>query len=211
MKYKLICFDMDGVIFEPVNFWLELHKAFETLEEGKKLTEKYLHSDYNKLVEEVVVRLWKGKDAKPYYKLVKSVKYMKGAKKLFEKVKSRDLITAIITSGSIDMARRAQRDFGIDHIFANELVIKKGKVSGEFIWPIGAGKHLKTKIIKDLCSDLKIKPKECIYIGDSDTDLEAFKVVGLSIAFNSSSEKLKKAATHVVDSRNLADVIKYIQ
>ena len=31
----LICFDMDGVIFEHRNFWLELHKVFGTLEEGR--------------------------------------------------------------------------------------------------------------------------------------------------------------------------------
>jgi phosphoserine phosphatase len=210
MKYKLICFDMDGVIFKDVNFWMELHKAFGTLEKGKALTKKYLHKDYDKLVEEVVVKLWKGKDAKPYYKLVKSLKYLPGVKKAFAYVKNKGYITAIISASSIECARRAQKDFGIDHVFANELVIKKRKVSGEFIWPIGVGKHLKAKIIRDLCSDLKIKPKECIYIGDSDTDLEAFQEVGLSIAFNSSSEKLKKAATHVVNSKNLADVIKYI-
>jgi len=210
MKYKLICFDMDGVIFEPVNFWLELHRKFGTYEKGVELTRKHLYSDYKKLVEEVVVKLWKGKYAKPYYRLISSIKYMKGVKKVFEHVKSKGLFTAIITSGSVELARREQKDFGIDHIFANELVIKKGKVSGEFIWPIGAGKHKKAEIIRDLCRDLNIKPKECIYIGDSDTDLEAFKEVGLSIAFNSSSEKLKKAATHSVNSKNLADVIKYI-
>jgi len=212
MKYKLICFDMSGVIFEPVNFWLELHKAFGTLEKGKALTAKYLHKDYDRLVEEVVVvKLWKGKYAKPYYNLVKSLKYLSGVKKAFDYVKKKGFITAIISASSIECARRVQKDFGIDHIFANELVIKKGKVSGEFIWPIGAGKHKKADIIKDLCRDLGIKTKECIYIGDSESDLEAFKEVGLSIAFNSDSKELKKAATHAVNSKNLADVIKYIQ
>jgi len=57
MKYKLVCFDMDGVIFKDINFWLKLHKAFGTSEQGKELTKRYLHADYNKLVEEVVVRL----------------------------------------------------------------------------------------------------------------------------------------------------------
>ena len=33
--------------------------------------------------------------------------------------------------------------------FANELVIRDGKVAGEFIWPIGAGKEKKTQIIQD--------------------------------------------------------------
>ncbi len=211
MAYKLICFDMDGVIFKDVNFWLELHKKFGTLEEGIKLTEKYLHSNYEKLVEEVVVKLWKGKDAKPYYKLVNSIKYLPGVERVFKQVKKQGWISAIISASSIDVARRVQQDYGVDHIFTNELVIKDGKVSGEFIWPIGVGKHKKAEVIRHLCKDLGIKSKEVIYIGDSDTDIEAFQEVGLSIAFNSASDQLKKVATHVVDSNNLADVLPYLK
>ncbi|MBI5871948.1 hypothetical protein HZB88_02585 [archaeon] len=75
MAYKLICFDMDGVIFKDINFWMELHKKFGTLEQGIELTKKYLYTDYDMLVEGVVVKLWKGKDAKSYYDLVDSIEY----------------------------------------------------------------------------------------------------------------------------------------
>ncbi|MDP3699227.1 MAG: HAD-IB family phosphatase [Nanoarchaeota archaeon] len=211
MAYKLICFDMDGVIFKDINFWIELHKKFGTLEQGIKLTEKYLHNNYKKLVEEVVVKLWKGKNAKPYYELVNSLEYLQGVQKVFNHVKKKGLISAIISASSIDVARRFQQDYGVDHIFANELIIKDGKVSGEFIWPIGVGKHKKAEIIRHLCKDLGIQKKEVIYIGDSDTDIEAFKEVGLSIAFNSSSDQLKKVATYVVESNNLADVLPYLK
>ena len=202
---------MDGVIFKDVNFWMELHKVFGTLEEGKELTKKYLHTDYNKLVEEVVIKLWKGKDSKPYYELVNSLKYLPGVKNLFKKIKNKDYITTIISASSIDVARRAQKDLGIDHIYANELVIRNGKVSGEFIWPIGAGKDKKAQIIKHLCQDLDINLKEVIYVGDSDADIEAFKIVGKSIAFNSSSEDLKKVANFVVNTNNLLDIIEYLK
>ncbi|MBS3151901.1 HAD family phosphatase [Candidatus Woesearchaeota archaeon] len=210
MAFKLICFDMDGVIFKDINFWIELHKKFGTLEQGKILTEKYLHSDYAKLVEEVVIKLWKGKNAELYYDLVNSLEYLPGVKEVFNYVKNNYYFTAIISGSSIDVARRVQRDFGIDHIYANELVIKNGKVSGEFVWPIGAGKEKKAQIIMNLCNDLNILTKEAIYIGDSDNDIEAFKEVGLSIAFNSDSKELKKFATYVVDSNNLSDILKYL-
>src|SRR3989344_6957540 len=131
MAYKLICFDMDGVIFKDINFWIELHKKFGTLEKGIELTKKYLHSNFDKLVEEVVVKLWKGKDAKPYYDLVNSMKYHQGVKETFNYIKQRGYITAIISASSIDVARRVQRDYGVNHIFANELVIRNGKVAGE--------------------------------------------------------------------------------
>jgi len=210
MAYKLICFDMDGVIFKDINFWIELHRKFGTLDEGIELTKKYLHSNFDKLVEEVVVKLWKGKDAKPYYDLVNSMKYHQGVKETFNYIKQRGYITAIISASSIDVARRVQRDYGVNHIFANELVIRNGKVAGEFVWPIGAGKEKKAKIIRDLCSDNGFSPKEAIYIGDSDADLEAFKEAGLSIAFNSASEELKKIADYIVDTNNLADIIQFI-
>ncbi len=211
MNYKLICFDMDGVIFKDSNFWLNLHKAFGTFEEGKILTEKYLHTDYDKLVEEVVHRLWKGRDAKAYYELVGSADYLPGVSEVFDFVHKKGLMTAIISGSSIDVARRVQKDFGVDHIFANELVIRDGKVSGEFVWPVGAGKENKANIIRHLCAALNISPKEVIYVGDSDLDIEAFKEVGLSIAFNSSSDALKRSATHVVEGHKLEDIIKYIK
>ena len=64
---------MDGVLFKEVNFWMELHKVFGTLTEWKILTSKYLNSNYEKLVHEVVVKLWKGKNAKLYFDLVNSL------------------------------------------------------------------------------------------------------------------------------------------
>ena len=210
MKYKLICFDLDGVIFKEPNFWLELHKKFGTFEEGKKLTEEHLHNNYGKLVEEVVEKLWKGRDAGPYYELVDSLEYNKGVKDVFDFIRKNKMISAIVSSSSVDAVKRVKRDFQVDYIFANKLVIKDGKVSGEFIWPIGAGKENKARIIRELCNNLGIKTDECIYIGDSDVDIEAFKEVGLSIAFNSDSDELKKVATFVVESRNLSDILKYI-
>jgi phosphoserine phosphatase len=210
MSYKLICFDMDGVIFKDINFWIELHRKFGTLEKGIKLTEKYLHTNYQKLIEEVVVKLWKGKSAKEYFDLVNSIEYLPGVKETFTHLKTKGYIVVIISASSIDVARRVQKEYGVDHIFANELVIRDGKISGEFVWPIGAGKEKKAKIINDLCFDLGIFQKDTIYVGDGDTDIDAFKEVGLSIAFNSKSQQLKKIATHVVETNNLSDIIQFI-
>ncbi|HII72163.1 TPA: HAD-IB family phosphatase [Candidatus Woesearchaeota archaeon] len=211
MKYKLVCFDVDGTLFRDVNFWMLLHERFGTLEEGKVLTKKYLKTDYDRLVEEVVGRLWKGRDAAPYHDLVNAISYNDGIKDLFSHIRSKDLITMAITGGSIDMARRAAKDFGIDHIFGNELVIQDNKVTGDFIWPVGAGLEKKAEIIEHMCEDLGIQLSEVIFIGDAETDIEAFKIVGRSIAFNSDCQALKEVAHHVVESSDLRDVIGFIE
>lgn len=201
---------MDGVIFRDVNFWLELHKKFGTFKEGKQLTEKYLYTNYDKLVQEVVGRLWKGKDAKPYYSLVKSLKYLPGVAKTFKFIKEQGLLTAIISASSIEVARRVQHDHGVDYLFANELVIKDNKVTGEFLWPIAHAREKKAEIIHHLCEDLDISPEEVIYVGDSRDDIEAFKEVGLSIAFNSQSKELKEVASQIVEDKNLTKIIPLI-
>lgn len=214
MSYKLICLDLDGVVFNTpgLNIWMEIHKAFNTLKQGKELTEKYLTTDYKKLVQEVVEKLWKGKDAEPYYKLINSIPYNPGAKEFFQHLKSKGYIIAIISASSAELARRIEKEHNlpIDHIYANDLIIKDNKVAGEFVWPIAEGTKEKPKIIQDLCNDLKIKTSEVIYIGDLEKDEPAFRLVGHSIAFNTKSEKLKQAATIIVDSNNLKDTIKHL-
>jgi len=201
---------MDGVIFKDSNFWLRLHEVFGTLEEGKKLTKKYLYTNYAKLVEEVVTKLWKGKDATSYYSLVKTIPYSDGVQELFRQIKKQDLLVAIVSSGSIDLARRAQHDLGIDFIYANELIIKNNLVTGEFVWPLGAGTEKKVEIISHLCKDLGIPPEEVIFIGDSESDIHACEYVGLSIAFNSKSKELKEAASHVVEGDDLRKVLPFL-
>lgn len=210
MSFKMICLDADGVIFKGSNFWLDLHKAFGTYEKGKALTDKYLHTNYDKLAQLVVYKLWKGKDAKPYYELIKSRKYMPGVKELFKAIKNIKLVSAIISGGSLLLIKRAQKDFGADYVFANELIIKENKIAG-YNPEVSVGKHRKAEIIIDLCKELGIKLEEVIFIGDSSYDLEAFKVVGRAIAFNSDSEELKKRAHIIVDSDNLKDVLPYLE
>ncbi len=203
---------MDGVIFKDVNFWMELHKKFGTLEEGIQLTEKYLLTDYPKLVEEVVSRLWKGKDAKHYFDLINSLEYLPGVKKTFDFIHQNGLVSAIISASSLDAVRRVQREHGVDHVYGNELVIRNGLVSGDFIWPIGAGRDKKAKIVKDLCSELNIPLNQAVYVGDSDTDVEAAKEVGLSLAFNCTPKvkELTKVASYVINSNDLSEIIPYL-
>jgi phosphoserine phosphatase len=210
MNFKMICLDADGVIFKGSNFWMDLHKAYGTYEEGKALTEKYLHTDYNTLVQHVVYGLWKGRDAKPYYRLVGKREYVSGVKEFFAFINRKKWITAIVSGGSLDVIKRAQRDFRIDYVFANELIIQDNKVVG-YTQGVAIGMHRKAEIITELCKKTHISLKEVVYIGDSSYDIEAFKVVGKSIAFNSDSEELKKHAHIVVDSNNLKNVIPYLE
>jgi phosphoserine phosphatase len=213
---RLICMDMDGVLVNAHNFWLELHKAFGTLEEGAELTKAYLTTDYAKLVEEVAGRLWRGRDAAPYYALVHAIPRMAGIAEFFRELdrfehNGKRIPRAIITGGCYDMADSIAKEHGVQFIFANQLVIEGGVTTGEFKWPVGAGGYTKAQIIEQLCDDLEMLPQEVLMIGDSDSDLEAFRICGASIAFNSASERLKAQATYVINSKDLRDLIPVLE
>ncbi len=210
---RLICLDMDGVLAVPRNFWMELHHTYGTEAEGKELTARYLRTDYPRLIQEVVGRLWKGKPQEPYLRLVRETPYSIGIAEFFAALRRLRLEDgtstpiAIITSGPFELAERIAREFDVEFIFANQLVFHEHKVSGEFRWPVGDGTAPKVRIIETLCADLDILPQEVLYIGDSATDLDAFRIVGVSIAFNDAPQELKEAATHVVASSDLRAVI----
>ncbi|MBW2993072.1 HAD-IB family phosphatase [Candidatus Woesearchaeota archaeon] len=206
---KLIIFDMDGVVFKNISFWVKLHKAYGTYTEGKVLAEKYVKTNYAKLVDEVVGKLWKGKPAKPYYDLIKKLKYTKGAKQTFKELKQMNYKTAIISSGPKDLALRAKKELKIDYIFTNDLIIKNNKISGEFKWPVGDAR--KQVILRNLAEKLNIDLKDVIVVVHGDNDIRMAKTAGIAIAFNPSSKELIKYCCKTIRKDTLTSILKPIK
>jgi len=206
---KLICFDMDGVIFEHKNLWLELHKRYGTLEEGLELTEKYVKTNYAKLVEEVVGRLWKGKSEEVFLDLINSVQYIEGASELFHFLKQEGYKIAIISSGPKRLAQRAQKDHKIDYIYTNELVFKDGVATGEFIWPIG--NDSKAVVLRKLCEDHNIDFKDCIVVGHDHNDIKMARTAGFTIGFEPDDKEFIKYCNTIVDKKDLKEIIEIIK
>ena len=210
-KYKLIVFDMDGVLFKVNNFWMKLHEAFGTLEEGQRLTDKYLKSDYGKLVEEVVEKLWKGKDIGPYLRIINSAEMFNNVLTTFHELKKKGLKIAVITCGPKQLLDRLKvgKNY-IDHEYSNDLVLKEGKVAGQFDWPVAEGRMRKVVLLQKICRQEKISMDEVIGVADGKTDLEMLEVCGKSIAFCPTSERIKESADVVIEKDDLLEVLKHV-
>jgi phosphoserine phosphatase len=206
---KLIVFDMDGIIFESFNFWLELHKAYDTYEEGIELTTRYLTTDYQRLVDEVIGRLWKGKPAKTYFDLIKKAKYVKGAKETLKELKNKGYKLGIVSSGPSGLAGRVKKECKIDYYFANNLLIKNGKVAGSKDikhWVIRHGS--KRDPLKEICKLTNTKVKESIVVVHGDNDVELAQEGGFVIGFNPSKE-IKKYCKAITKGNDLREILKY--
>lgn len=209
---KLICFDMDGIFLKERNFWLELHKAFDTYKQGKIYTEKYLHEGYDILVQKVVGELWKGKNANAYYDLIQSAVWIDGAQDIVDYCKQKGLITAIVSASALGMVRHVSKVLGgIDHLYGNDLVIKDGKINGAFIACTQNGYEHKKRVIENLARSLQIDLSEVAFIGDQKIDVAAAQSVGIPIAFNSESEELSKTVKYDVRGDSLTAILPYLR
>ena len=199
---------MDGIIFEHFNFWLKLHRAYGTFGEGKELTKKYLKTNYPKLVEEVVGRLWKDKPEKLFLELVKKVKYLKGVKETFKELKKKGYKVAIISSGPKQLAERAKKELGVDYIYTNELVFRNGKVLGTInmkYWSIRQGN--KAEALRELCRKHHTDFKDCIVVVHEENDIKMAKTAGFAIGFNPVSKELEKYCNVVIKGKDLRNIL----
>ncbi|MBU2522781.1 MAG: HAD family phosphatase [Nanoarchaeota archaeon] len=208
---KLIVFDMDGIIFEHFNFWIELHKAYGTFEEGLKLTKEYVKTNYQKLVDEVIGRLWKGRPSSVYFELVKKVEYARGVKEVVTEVKKRGYKTAIISSGASDLAERAKKEIGIDYVYTNKLLIEGDKIAGSKdikYWPMGSGN--KADALRELCKMHNLFLKDVVIVVHEENDIKMAKSAGLAIAFNPTSKELEKYCNIIVKGEILTEILPHI-
>jgi phosphoserine phosphatase len=185
---QLVIFDMDGVIFEGRNFWLDLHRLYSTEAEALDLAERYLKHDYETLSRITTDVLWKGKSAAPFLDLVRQRTYQSGIAELIEGLRKCGVMTAIVSSGPMQLAARAQQDLGIDEIRANEVQIVDGRISGKV--NIGVPDSEKGRVSLEIMRYLAVTPDESAAIGDSESDVGVAQLVGLPVAYDSDSAEL---------------------
>lgn len=211
MMRNLIVFDMDGMIFKHINFWMELHNAYGTSDEGNELTKKYLKTDYKRLVEEVVGRLWKDKPSDVYFDLIKKIKYLPGVKETISELKKKGYKIAIISSGPSDLAERAKKELGIDYIYTNKLLIRDGKVAGSKnleYWEVKNDN--KQEILRKLCIEHNLLLKDVIVVVHGENDITMAKSAGFAIAFNPETRELEKYCTKIIKGKDLREILKAI-
>ncbi|MCL2334321.1 MAG: HAD-IB family phosphatase, partial [Candidatus Methanoplasma sp.] len=119
-------------------------------------------------------------------------------------------IKCVIVSGGIDLAARMiKEEFGFDDYAADEICCTANGVL------VGEGKlhvDLKDKgiTVRHFIEKYGTTKERTVSIGNSHTDIPMFRNSGMSIAFNPTDDSTREAATYVVESKNISDVLDYI-
>lgn len=105
-----------------------------------------------------------------------------GAEHLIATLKKLGYKTAILSGGFSCIGERIQTRLGIDYLFANELEIRDGVVTGEVRGEI-VDATCKAELLRQLAAREGISLEQTIAVGDGANDLLMLGVAGLGIAF----------------------------
>ncbi|MDD8017863.1 MAG: phosphoserine phosphatase SerB [Bacteroidota bacterium] len=180
---RLVVFDMDSTLIK-IEVIDELAKAAGVGEQVVKITESAMRGEMD-FIQSFTKRLslLKGLDEARVKSIGETLPLTDGAERLIFTLKKLGYKTAIISGGFSYFGKILQQRLGIDFVFANELEIVNGKVTGKVHRDIVDGKR-KAELLKTIAAQEKISLEQVIAVGDGANDLPMLNLAGLGIAFN---------------------------
>ncbi len=179
---RLVAFDMDSTLVQR-EIIDELAAVAGVGEEVRRLTDAAMRGDLD-FKESLTrrVRLLKGLREPDLENIAAELPLTDGAERLVATLKSLGYKIAILSGGFTYFGRRLQKMLGIDYLFANELEIADGEVTGEVVGPIVDGER-KAELLRDIACREQLDLEQVIAVGDGANDLPMLNVAGLGIAF----------------------------
>ncbi|OGP93391.1 MAG: hypothetical protein A2157_17945 [Deltaproteobacteria bacterium RBG_16_47_11] len=205
--FKLVIFDLDGTLTQERSIWEYIHKQlgkwYGFAEEYQK---KFLAGEisYDRFCE-LDAEVWKGMKVETLSEIVQRVPFHSGVDELIGHLKHKGLKLAMVSSGLSLLSNWVRQKYGFDYSVSNDLLYEDGIFTGKV--KIQVYYDQKAAWVKKILKQFRVKPEEMIAIGDSRGDLEMFRMVGFSIAFNSSCKDLDQIASVCIQSENLIDII----
>ncbi len=180
---RLVVFDMDSTLIQ-IEVIDELAKAAGVGDEVVKITEQAMRGELDfKQSFTKRLSLLKGLDESKVKKIGETLPLTDGAERLILTLKKLGYKTAIISGGFTYFGNILKQRLGIDYVFANELEIVDGKVTGKVSGEIVDGKR-KAELLKQIAAKENIALEQVIAVGDGANDLPMLSIAGLGIAFN---------------------------
>lgn len=204
---RMVVFDMDSTLIEA-EVIDELAKEAGVGEQVAEITEQAMRGEID-FTESFARRvgLLEGLSESVLEQVAARLKMTEGAERLITTLKSLGYKTAILSGGFTYFAKGLQDKLGIDYVFANELEIKNGKVTGQVSGRVVDGQR-KAELLDELARKENIGRAQVIAVGDGANDLPMLSRAGLGVAFRA-KPLVKESAKHAISNLGL-DAVLYL-
>nr|WP_254797554.1 phosphoserine phosphatase SerB [Pseudomonas aromaticivorans] len=202
---RLAVFDMDSTLIEA-EVIDELAKAAGVGEQVAEITERAMRGelDFRASFKERLALL-KGLSEEVLADIGAGLRMTEGAEFLFAELKRLGYKTAILSGGFTYFARQLQDKLGIDYVFANELEIVDGKVTGVAVEPIVDAQR-KADLLRQLTEQEGLRLEQTIAVGDGANDLPMLAIAGLGVAFRA-KPLVKQSAKQAISTLGLDGIL----
>jgi len=202
---RLVCFDMDSTLIQA-EMIVELAKRAGVGQQVHEITESAMRGEID-FIESFRqrVELLKGLDESVMREIALEMPITEGAHKLMRTLKRYGFRTAILSGGFTYFGRFLQHELGIDYVFANELEIENGKLTGRYVGEVVDGLK-KAELLKNLAFKEDIHLEQVIAVGDGANDLPMLNLAGLGIAFHA-KPKVKENASQALSTIGLDGIL----
>ena len=202
---RLVAFDMDSTLIEA-EVIDELAAAAGVGEQVAEITERAMQGelDFSESFRQRV-GLLKGLSGDVLQGIAERLPVTEGAERLISNLRALGYTTAILSGGFTYFGRYLQEKLGIDYVFANELDMQDGVVTGEVSGRIVDGQR-KAELLRELAAREGIRLEQTIAVGDGANALPMLSIAGLGIAFRA-KPLVKENARHAISNMGLDGVL----
>lgn len=205
---RLICFDMDSTLIQTECID-QLAERAGVGDQVRKITEEAMRGEID--FRESFTRrvgLLKGLDASVMEDIAEHLPITEGVGRMMEVLKRAGFKTAILSGGFTYFGEYLRRKFGFDYVYANELEVADGKLTGRYVGDVVDGRR-KAELLRLIAQVENVNIAQTIAVGDGANDLPMLSAAGLGIAFHA-KPKVKATAGQSISTIGIDGVLYFL-
>ena len=205
---RLICFDMDSTLIET-EVIDELAIRAGVGDQVKAITEAAMRGEID-FCESFRQRcaLLKGLDVSVMQEIAENLPITEGVDRLMRILKKVGFKIAILSGGFTYFGNFLKQKYNIDYVYANELEIENGKLTGNHVGNIVDGKR-KAELLRLIAQVENVDIRQTVAVGDGANDLPMISIAGLGIAFHA-KPKVKATAKQSISTIGLDGILYFL-
>ncbi|MDO5427458.1 phosphoserine phosphatase SerB [Parabacteroides sp.] len=205
---RLICFDMDSTLIET-EVIDELAIRAGVGDQVKAITEAAMRGEID-FCESFRQRcaLLKGLDVSVMQEIAENLPITEGVDRLMHILKKVGFKIAILSGGFTYFGNFLKQKYNIDYVYANELEIENGKLTGNHVGDIVDGKR-KAELLRLIAQVENVDIRQTVAVGDGANDLPMISIAGLGIAFHA-KPKVKATAKQSISTIGLDGILYFL-